>query len=227
MPLIDSGPLRAVTELVLPLSCAGCGGSLRHPRPGMCGSCLLTLELKDPGPSPPDPPPPGMPLCFAGGPYAGTLREAILAYKERGRHDLRRPLADLLARTVIALPGTGSPVLVPVPSTRAARRRRGCDHIGPLAEAAARLAGGTVVPCLRARRRPDSVGRDRRARLSSAEGAFTPRFGRWPREGTAVVIVDDVMTSGATLSAVAGVLRDMGLRPAGAAVLAAAGRHAK
>lgn len=215
----QSSPLRAFADLVLPQSCAGCG---RRPSPGLCVPCSLTLETREPTLVPA----PGVAVCAAGGAYAGVLSEAIVAYKERGRHDLLRPLAELLARSV-ALMSAAAPVLVPVPTTFAARRRRGTDHMRPLAEAAARFLGGSVAPCLRARRRPDSVGLDRAARLRASRGAYAPRLAGRPARGTAVVIVDDVLTSGATLNEVARTLTAMGLRPSGAAVLAAAGRRGK
>lgn len=223
-------PLRAMADLVLPQSCAGCG---RRPSPGLCVPCSLTLETREPTLVAA----PGVAVCAAGGAYAGVLSEAIVAYKERGRHDLLRPLAELLARSVAlvcaATPvGAAGPVLVPVPTTFAARRRRGTDHLRPLAEAAARLLGGTVAPCLRARRRPDSVGLDRAARVRASRGAYAPRGFGWhgagrPARGTAVVVVDDVLTSGATLNEVSRTLTAMGLRPSGAAVLAAAGHRRK
>ncbi|HEY1180515.1 MAG TPA: ComF family protein, partial [Phytomonospora sp.] len=113
-----TSPLRAIADLVLPQSCAGCG---RRPLPGLCPPCLLTLETRTPAPAVPDRPPRGMPPCVAAGPYAGVLAEVIVAYKERGRHDLTRPLAALLARSIALADDTGAPVLVPVPTTYAAR----------------------------------------------------------------------------------------------------------
>lgn len=213
--------LRNLADLVLPRDCPGCARHLPSAPPGLCPACLLAVEAHAPFPTVPDPPPPGMPACHAGGPYAGTLRDVLIAYKEHGRVEARPPLARLLARAVGSLTRARAPVLVPVPTTRAARRARGGDHLGPLAAGAATLLGGGTAPCLRARSRPDSVGQDREARLASAFGAYAPAPLRRPPRGVPAVIVDDVVTSGATLSAVARALAELGVHVIGAAVVAA------
>ena len=74
-----------LTDLVLPAACAGCGAERVPLRSGACGDCSAALEALVPYPTAPVPPPPGMPACSAVGPYAGPLRSALLAYKERGR----------------------------------------------------------------------------------------------------------------------------------------------
>ena len=84
-----------------------------------------------------------MPPCEAVGPYAGELRGLLLAYKEKGRYRLARPLGALLAAAVAQAAvrgggGVGVPLLVlPVPSTARAARQRHGDHL-------ARLAAHTV-----------------------------------------------------------------------------------
>src|SRR5262249_9024812 len=118
----------ALTELVLPRRCAGCG------RPGelLCAGCR------------PSGPPLRLPgfdvLVLAAGRYEHRLRSAVLAYKERGRRELARPLAQLLALApLLSLrgPRAGPVVLVPVPSARAAVRKRGGDHVLRLVRIAA------------------------------------------------------------------------------------------
>jgi len=88
-----------LTDLVLPGTCAGCGRSA----PGsLCPECVAVLDGLRPHPVRPTPAPSGLPACVALGAYDGALREVLLAYKERGRHVLARPLGDWLA-TVVAV----------------------------------------------------------------------------------------------------------------------------
>jgi predicted amidophosphoribosyltransferase len=179
-----------------------------------------------------------MPRCVALAAYAGALREAILAYKERGRHTLAGPLGDRLADVVAAALGAvpGPVLLVPVPATVAAARDRYGDHMLRLARRAAgalaRRGWPADVACpLRARPRRDSAELSSVDRLRSAAGAFTPVPGRLPAVraalagGARLVLVDDVVTTGATLTAAAARLRTVEVDAPVAAVLAATQRH--
>ncbi|RZU73442.1 putative amidophosphoribosyltransferase [Micromonospora kangleipakensis] len=194
-----------LTDLVLPAGCAGCGARAAGTRQGFCPGCVQELESLRPAPVRPTPAPPDLPPCVAIGPYAGTLREGLLAYKERGRHGLARPLGALLAEVVAAAVGRSRPVvLVPVPDSAPAARARYGDHLDRLAgHAAARLrrAGWPVrvLRPLRALPRPDSVALDSAGRAAAAESAFRLRRPGGPPpvgEGTSVVVLDDIVTTG-------------------------------
>jgi predicted amidophosphoribosyltransferase len=228
--------LAAVTDLVLPGGCAGCEGAAGQPlRRGVCDRCVATVGALRPGPTRPDPAPAGLPPCAALGDYDGVLRALILAYKDHSRHPLGRPLGRLLAPVVASLV-SGPVLLVPVPDTPAAARSRFGDHLWRMARpAAARLrAAGVAVALarpLRARPRPDSAGLDTSQRAAQAAGAFRARplrvagARRWvERTGARVILLDDVVTTGATLTAAAARLAAAGLPVAGAAVLAATRR---
>jgi predicted amidophosphoribosyltransferase len=173
--------------------------------------------------------------------YAGPPRGIVLSHKERARLALARPLGDALATSVVAVleSGAGCPLcgsravaLVPVPSTRGAVRRRGHD---PLARAGRRAAvllrrvgyGCSVVPALRHRRAvADQAGLDaaaRRENLASALGLRAQSTNLLAHR--CVVLVDDVVTTGATLSEAARALRAYGIEPCGAAVIAATPRR--
>ncbi len=224
----------ALADLVLPAACAGCGAERVPLRYGACAACVAELEAHRPRPASPTPPPPGMPPCLAVGPYGGALRGVLLAYKEKGRHRLARPLGVLLAGVIAGVArDPGRPVaVVPVPSTgRAARERHG-DHMARLAAHAVRhlCDGGwqaEVVRPLRVTPRPDSASLDAAGRLAVAESSLrirAPRIGvpqRGPTMRRTLVVVDDIVTTGATLAAVATRLGEANMQVTGAAVLAA------
>ncbi|GAA3347790.1 ComF family protein [Amorphoplanes nipponensis] len=227
-----------LADLVLPGACAGCGAERVPLRFGACADCVAFLEALTPFATAPVPPPPGMPFCTAVGPYAGPLRGALLAYKERGRHRLARPLGSLLAVSVAAAArqggaDRGTPLrLIPVPSTAAAVRARHGDHMARLATHAVRrlrAAGwnADVSQPLRALPRPDSASLDVTARAVAAENSLRIRATRIriPGRGSTMrgtlIVVDDIVTTGATLAAVARRLREADMQVTGAAVLAA------
>ncbi|MEU5722587.1 ComF family protein [Micromonospora sp. NPDC047738] len=224
----DLGGLWAdLTDLVLPAGCAGCGERIPGLRQAFCPRCVGELTALRPAPARPDPAPPDLPPCVALGPYAGALREGLLAYKERGRHGLARPLGALLAEVVAAAMGAAGPVtLVPVPDTARAARARYGDHLDRLTRhAAARLhAAGWPVRVLRPVRalpRPDSVALDSAGRAAAADAAFRLRRADGVRVDGPVVLLDDIVTTGSTLAAVSRILHRAGMTPKAAAVLAA------
>ncbi|MGV0625047.1 ComF family protein [Mycolicibacter minnesotensis] len=214
-------------DAVLPLQCGGCGA------PGIrwCDWCAAQLAV---GPDQPrlvsprlDP---GVPV-FALGRYAGVRRTAIVAVKERGRTDLIAPLAlpveaalqQLVRWRLLDLPLT----LIPAPTRGSAARRRGGDPITRIAAAVAgRHRGITVAPALRMRAfARDSVGLGRGARERNVAGRVLLRRRRLPTGSGAVgevVIVDDVVTTGATLAESVRVLRTAGLPVTAALVIASA-----
>jgi predicted amidophosphoribosyltransferase len=162
----------------------------------------------------------------------------LLAYKEKGRHRLARPLGALLAVAVAEAARRGgadplTPVrLIPVPSTAAAARERHGDHMARLAAHAVRRlrsAGwnADVTQPLRALPRPDSASLDAAGRAAAAEnslrikGAPGPVSRRRPTMRGTLIVVDDIVTTGATLAAVTGRLREADMQVTGAAVLAA------
>jgi predicted amidophosphoribosyltransferase len=162
----------------------------------------------------------------ASGEHAGVLRLTIVAWKEEGRAALLRPLAHLLAASVVeVMRDPGPAVLVPVPTSRRSRVARGADVVGQLAHGAAALlrdagADVTVRPALTvARRTADQSALGARERARNLHGAFSVRAsgGLGSRE---IVVVDDIVTTGATLREAARALSSVGHRPHGAATVA-------
>lgn len=222
-----------LADLILPVECAGCGESRsRSALPGLCTLCALSLS----GPPVPARLPRAVdgfaaaPLVHALAAYLDPVPEIIIAQKEHGRLDLARPLGRELARAAEAAAAGADPLwLVPVPSTRSATVCRGQDPMLRMARvAAARLrASGraaAVLPALTHRRKvADQSGLGRKSRAENLSGALAVRSSsaRLLAERP-VVLLDDVVTSGATLAEAARALRAAGNAPVGAAVLAAA-----
>ena len=228
----------ALADLVLPSGCAGCDAERVPLRSGVCERCVTRLDALSPFPAVPVPPPAGMPACVAAGAYGGALRGVLLAYKEKGRHRLARPLGALLAGAVTHIaPDRSRPLLlIPVPSTARAARERHGDHMARLTAHTVRhlrAAGwqAEVIQPLRASARPDSASLDAAGRAGVAESSLRIRAGRirvLQREPTmrrTLVVVDDIVTTGATLAAVVSRLREANVQVTGAAVIAATERR--
>jgi len=199
-----------------------------------CVGCLATLAAA-PRRVWPRPCPPGLPATWSVADYGGPPRDLLLAYKERGAIGVGRALAQPLARAVDSATADrpGPITIVPVPSSAAAVRERGDDVVATLARLAARsLRAGSrparVVPLLRQRRAvADSAGLSSRDRQANLDRALRAR--PWPvraSRGDLVVIVDDLVTTGATLAEAARALRQAGVPVIAAATVAATRRHA-
>ncbi len=212
-------------DLVVPVVCAGCGAD----RELLCRPCLS--ELSGAGRLVrPSPVPSGLPALAAAAPYDGVVRSALIAHKERGVLRLAGPLGAALATAVTALPGVGAaprPLhLVPVPSRPAVVRARGHDSTARIAAAAARRLGpGVRVARLlrQGRRVADQSGLGAQARARNLAGALQVRGPAGA--GRPVVVVDDLVTTGASLAEAARVLRGHGFVVLGAAVVAATARR--
>jgi predicted amidophosphoribosyltransferase len=213
----------ALADLVVPRTCAGCG----IPGRVLCRGCAALLTL--PRSASPRRFPWGFPPTAAAGAYAGPVRPAIIAFKERGRAELAVPLGTALALAVAAVTsaveGPPRPVaLVPVPSSREALRTRGRDHVRELtlrAVAELRAAGVPAVEVRLLRRRGrvrDSAGLSAVQRRANLAGTFERAAGS--PAGSLLVLVDDVVTTGATLTVAADALR-AAVAPDGPPVLAA------
>ena len=237
-------PLAAVASLALPLACAVC----RATDAALCAGCQaeVSASLWEAGPrrSRPDPEPRALPPVHSCGRFEGALATLLTAYKDGGRRDCAPVLAALLAEAVdvaivrapgaqrVLAAGDGPVLVVPVPSSPASRRRRGDAPLEVLAEGAvAGFAPGEVVvaDALRVRRRvADQVGLGAAGRHLNVEHSMTVRqpWGGVVARATCVV-VDDVLTTGATLREAARALRAGGAKEVLGATICATQRHVR
>lgn len=210
--------LLSAADLVLGAQCPGCD----RPATTVCRACARALR-PHPRQAAPGALPDGVQAVGAVG-NAGVARSTLLAWKEHGRFGLLRPLGLLLASSVCALVGDESAVtLVPVPSSPRSRRERGADVVSELAAVtASRLRGlGIDADVRRAlthtRAVADQARLDASSRSMNVAGAMRLR-GRAPR--SPVVVVDDIVTTGATAAEAVRVLTAAGHVPIGISVVA-------
>ena len=189
LPPLAAGALVAALDLLFPALCpvcgAPCGPGRRDP---LCGACWAGIPRIEP------------PCCDACGlPLWRPLREALHALKFGGRRALARPLADLLLEQC----GAGLPAdvtaVVPVPLARDRERARGFNQAGLIAERLARRLGLPLERRWLARVRATAPQSELAAeeRRTNVRGAFraAPDV-----RGRHVLLVDDVLTTGATLA---------------------------
>jgi predicted amidophosphoribosyltransferase len=205
-------------------------------RPGValcsrCGRCLAGLPYE----AAPTPPPDGLPTVFTVTSYEGPAKQALIAHKEHGRLSLARPLGRALALSCLAAVAgcdrdVGSVGLVPAPTTRGRVRERGHDPLLRVARecrTALRHAGvdAAVRPVLRAARTvEDQAGLSAQARSANLHQAFQVRRRR-SIAGLALIVVDDIITTGATAAEATRALTLAGADVIAVAVVAATVRH--
>lgn len=221
----------AAADLIIGAACAGCG----RPALVLCHRCAREL-LPSPREAWPDPVPmellqPTTIIPVASGSHQGPLRAALAAYKEDGQFGLLPTLSHMLAASMChAVPGRRAVGIIPIPSSRSARVRRGHDAVGDLAKAAAAAMRAIGVDCrveqclCHGRKVADQSGLSAQARARNMRGAMRakPAAGLAGRE---IVIVDDILTTGATMVEAARALSTVGIRPVGIAVVAATERR--
>lgn len=199
-------------DLALPASCAGC----RREGAALCRDCAPALDVRlhaAPGAEiglPADLPAPLLQLEWCA-PFTGVTRRALHALKYDGERRLAPLLGAAIARRW-ARAGAGGELLVPVPASPDRVRERGYDQAALLAqEAARRLRLPAIRAVERTRATTAQFDLDRAARAANLGGAFRAVPGRQPAiVGRWVVLVDDVVTTGATLAACAVALLDAG-----------------
>jgi ComF family protein len=202
-------------DLAFPARCPGCGAE----GPPICGGCLPALDARLELPAgisiglPSDVPPPLLQLEWCA-PFTGVIRDALHELKYAGEKRLAVPLGAAIARRWRRA-GAGGDVLVPVPVHADRARARGYDQAELIARSAARDLRLPCAPILeRTRATIAQFDLDRSARATNVHGAFRLRPGltgsarpigraERPLTGRWAVLIDDVVTTGATLAACA------------------------
>ncbi len=181
--------MQAVLDFLFPPQCAIC----EEVGAGICERCVPAAE----------PLSRRLPTLTvrAAGPYAGNLRRAVLALKN-GRRDVARSAAQRLLAIV-----DQTCILVPVPTTATRRRERGFDGCVLISQLIAKAGGITAIHGLRQTSGDRQRGRGREQRLA-ARGRFVWRGE--PLCGMPIVLLDDVVTTGATLEDCAHAVRSAG-----------------
>ena len=200
--------LDAAADLLLGGTCLGCD------RPGvwLCAACASEIGESTPvevsRPGFPEP-------IWAAGAYQGALRRLLPAYKDAQAWHLARPLGRLLASSVSRL-GAGA-LLVPLPSSPAAVRHRGDDHMRRLVRTAASWLepAPRLAAVLSARAHGDQAGLPASARARNLVHTMSAVPGH-----AEVIVCDDIVTTGASLSEARRALCQAGYRVRGAAVVA-------
>jgi predicted amidophosphoribosyltransferase len=223
-PVSSEHWLAAAGDLLLGARCHGCG----QPWWGICPGCRQELASRGPFFTTPEPCPDGFPVTVTSSAYDPIMRKVINAHKERQALALTSFLAERLALSVCALLmnapfGAGGIVLVPVPSAARAVRRRGFDAMASIARLAARRLRVrypiTVrLALMQGRRVADQAGLHAAARQKNLFGALRMRK---PIKSDAAVLVDDLVTTGSSLTEAARVLRAARITVLGAATVAA------
>jgi ComF family protein len=191
----------ALLALVAPPLCIVCGADAGRAAP-LCRACRAELARSGRGRVVPG-------GTWAAFPYEGPAGAMVRALKFGGRVPIAAVMAAQLASH--APPDLLAGTLVPVPVHDAHRRRRGLAHAHALADALSRRTGLPMADCLA--RSGDSrpqVGRGRRERMAGVAGAVSIRPGFEPPP--AALLVDDVVTTGATMAACTNALRVAGAK---------------
>ncbi len=177
--------MNAVLDVVLGSRCALCGA----PGPEVCGRCLMSLA-----PARSEPRLEGLPDLVALFDYDNGGRELVAALKYRGRTTVAGFAGARLATAVAQQLAWRPTVVTWAPTTADRRRQRGFDQADLLARATGRALGVPVRRCLVRHGRHHQTGRARAERQ-----ALGPRFTARAALGQRLLVVDDVVTTGATL----------------------------
>jgi predicted amidophosphoribosyltransferase len=198
-----------IVSLLAPPLCAACGGE-RSVDETLCERCERELAA---APVALEPGPPGLDLAVAASPFDGAARRVVHGLKYARRLALARVAAEAMLR---ALPDSeAADAVVPVPAGPWRWRWRGFDPAEEIAIALCKIAGLPLEACLRRARGRRQVGRPRFERLAEPPRVWIAR-----KAPASALLVDDVWTTGATLSACALALREGGCRRVVALALA-------
>ena len=199
-------------DYALPPRCPGCGRIV----PGATAFCLPCWSALGPTVQPEGAVPPGLDAVAAACGYGEVARAVVLAFKHGNRPRLARVMGGLMARALDGLDVDAAPdaLLVPVPLHRTRLWRRGYNQAALLAREVGGRTGLAHSPDALVRTRataPQHHGRAARA-AAVADAFAVPTTRLEVVRGRDLVLVDDVLTTGATAGGCARALRKAGAR---------------
>jgi len=219
-PLIRSLGLAVsrIASLLADRACRLCGAVLQSTPGPLCGWCVARLYPNTDRYAPVVLENHSRVVVRSSFLHAGSARELVIGLKFRGRRELGRLAADLMTGAGTIPPDAAGCVIVPVPLCRTRLRQRGYNQAEEIGAALARAHGARMSRCLSREDRPPQTGLSAAMRRSNVRGAFGAGREAVPG-GVPILLVDDVVTTGSTLSEAAAFLEAEGGDVAGALTL--------
>ena len=210
---------KLLTELLFPPKCILCGKLLKKDETDLCRTCRVESPMCDKN----NLKFPFLDSWAAVWYYKGNIRKSLHRYKFRNARHYAPAYGRMLAMKLMQEYPEGFDMLTWVPVSRWRKFTRGYDQVELLAEAVGRELGMTPVPLLKKVRhnRPQSGIRDAARRRGNVLGVYR-EINREQIAGSRILLLDDILTTGATAGECARVLLTAGAEEVHCAVIAAA-----
>ena len=215
-------PLGALLDVLFPPKCIFCGTLLPSGVDGVCDECRKTLPFTRGKARSIE----GIPTVMSAFYYEGEVREALLRYKFANCSSSAKTFAKFMSETVENSSDVLYDTISWVPLSRRRERKRGYDQAYLLARSMARNLGREVTPTLRKVRhiQAQSGLASAEARRNNISGCYELAPGFSPA-GKRILLVDDIVTTGSTLSECARMLKAGGAEEVLAVTAATAALH--
>lgn len=218
--------LNRVLSLIYPPKCIFCGALLQGEAHDVCPACMDAIVLDSYPITRPEGAFFNSAVCALA--YEGNVRKALHRFKFSGKQSYAAPLARVLAFAMAQKGLEDFDLIAGVPTNRRNVRRRGYNHADLLARELEKLTAKPYVDALgKGRETAPMFGLKPAQRRANVLGAFNLKCKHQDIEGRRVLLVDDVMTTGSTLSECARILMENGAKAVLCAAVAAAPRPSR